>query len=205
MPFVAAPGVIKCELLYHWSGGKVMANVLHLWDTAGHPAPFTSAEIDPGLADQVFAGWTTGASAIMSTRAGTVTLDKVVLTDLSSITGVQAESTHAPVTGGASGSALPSGDCVLIKLSSALRSRHGRGRVYVPGETVNNVDAFGAFTSAYVTSVTTGWETFLAALLAAALPLAPVILDRAAGTFVAATGYQVESIARSQRRRELDH
>lgn len=205
MPFIAAPGVLKAEFLYHWSGGKVMANVLHLIRNSGSLSSWTPTDLNVGLANTVFDAWTSGSNNIMANRAGTLTLDRVVLTDLSSITGVQAVSTRAAFTGAASGSALPSGVCSLIKLQTATRSRHGRGRIFLPAVTVNDVDAFGALTSGYITLIVDGWTLFVAAILTASTPLEPVVLNRAAGTALAVTSFTVESIARSQRRRELDH
>lgn len=205
MPFIAAPGVLKCEFLYHWSGGKPMANVLHLLRVSGSLAAWSVGELTSALADECFDGWKIGSFNIMTTRAGTVTLDKVVLTDLTTIAGIQAVSGRAAQVGGASGSALPSGTCALIKLSTATRSRHGRGRIYLPGLVTGDVDAFGAITSTTIGHIETGFQDFVTAIDIASVPMQVVVLNRAAGTALAMTTFACEGIARSQRRRELDH
>jgi hypothetical protein len=77
--------------------------------------------------------------------------------------------------------------------------------VYLPAITVNDVDAFGALVPSYTATVKAGWDLFVTGAAAAHVPVEPVILNRAAGTAIAVTSRDVETIARSQRRRELDH
>lgn len=201
MAFVAIPGAVKVEVLQTWDAIKPVVNVLHFGRNPHSAAPWTFAALQ-SLADAVFASWNTNWGSIVSHHMVT---DGVRATDLTTATGFQATSTGAPVTGSDATESLPSSTACVVTLRTAIRSRSGRGRIFLAGMTTGALDNAGKFTAAFEATadnlvthlVSDAGITAIAALSVASKKLADYNI---------VTAHLVRSgIVRSQRRREEDH
>jgi len=132
------PGVIEVILRWALPNGKLVSNVLH-GENLG-PVP-----VDPALAQALFAGivgdaaWTTYAAHIATTAA----LQRVDVRDLNVALAPLFESTGAAAAGTDAFFPVPEGVALVATLKAAIAGRSGRGRVYLPGFGVDNVDAQG--------------------------------------------------------------
>jgi hypothetical protein len=118
----------------------------------------------------------------------TSSISVVDITPLDGVSATQSFPTGSPAEWAGSGS---TGDrivqaCALVKLTTALRGRSYRGRIYLPW-VVETATTNGDLNSANVDAVTDGWQTFKAAMDTAAAPLV-------VASYVHATAQIVETI-----------
>lgn len=87
----------------------------------------------------------------------------------------------------------------LIRKSTALGGRRGRGRMYMPGGAEADINGAGQIEAATLTALQTDCTAFLNALLAADCPM--VLLHSDATTPTLVTALTVDATAATQRRR----
>lgn len=142
--------------------------------------------------------WVTDLIVANVWGSATWALTQIVSTDLSVAGGIQII-TPTPGTGG-SGSGAASGLCALVKLNTGLRSRSGRGRIFIgplkaTAVTGDQVSA-GAITT--VNSEMNNLDTDLAGL---AKPTQLVVASRKLGLSHVVTSHNCELLVAYQRRR----
>lgn len=109
----------------------------------------------------------------------------------------QASSVIAQV--GTGGGATPSPrSCMVISFQSALPTRAGRGRMFLPSPDMSHYDNQGKFLAAAAAAVSTAFANGLTTFKATSTP---VIYHRAAKTGTNITGVKVGIIVGTQRRR----
>jgi hypothetical protein len=118
-----------------------------------------------GLANSIFTNY---AAQILPLQAAQTTFEDVVVTDLNTAGAPQGTSTIAPAVGSAGGGATNAAACKVATIHTAIRSRTGRGRIYLGGMANNDVVGPQAWTAASITAMNNDWLAFLVAL--AALP-----------------------------------
>lgn len=159
-PYIPADKTAQAVMVYN-SNTQIVENVLHFLGTAEWtPALLTS------LNTQLVTWETTYGAA---QRGNSNALTAVISTDMSSQTGPSV-STTANVIGSAAGAAVPNNVTLAVKLSTALRGRSYRGRIYWVGLTTSQLD-----TTLNDQGVTAAVATAIAAAVTALLPAAGVI------------------------------
>ncbi len=204
VPFVAIPGAAKVEVLYTWMGSKNMALVMHAGQPAEVPTPWTAAEV-ASIAEAVWTATTNGATGFIGEQTHDITELSVRVTDLSTSSGPQFTTVHPAVNGAAAGSSAPPADAVVVSLLTSLRSRSGRGRIYVPGFPAGSLDAHGAISAPLAAYMESAVAALDAALTASTAHARLAVASRRLGTYHNITGQHVHPLVRTQRRRELDH
>lgn len=126
----------------------------------------------------------------------------------------EATAANAAIPGSNADAILPSNVSVLFKKRTGFAGKHNRGRTYFPWMVANSlVTEVGGISPAEVTALQTAGSAFLAALLAAQVPM--VIANKTLvttppdtkphvthiGGSTAVTAYLVESTIATQRRR----
>lgn len=126
-----APGVLRAVLGYSITGKPFAANILHFTKmTGGAPDLF-----DLGVALEA---WHT--TNIIGRQHVNTSLNRIILTDLSTDTGQSIEFTQGlPNTGTLTGDPLPNSIAAVVSLHTAFRGRSFRGRIYHMGLTEGQV------------------------------------------------------------------
>lgn len=129
-----------------------------------------------------------------------VTCDTVATSGLDPVTFKQVTKEVATLglPGTDAGATLPPQDTVVVSFTSALASKKGRGRMYLPVFGADKT-AGGRLTAAAQTIVQLGMANFGANLIASGLT--PVIFNRVSGITQAITGGSVGDVIDTQRRR----
>jgi hypothetical protein len=87
----------------------------------------------------------------------------------------------------------------IVKLTTSLRGRSNRGRLYLPG-TCESVQNGGTLVAGTVTSMQTAWNNFLTAMVAAGQQ--PVVASYLHATQHPVAAFTVETFLATQRRRQ---
>jgi hypothetical protein len=118
-----------------------------------------------GLAAAVVTAWGDNIAPIVAT---TDTLTSVTVQDLSSDTGVVAETT-ATTAGSGSGNAMPPNIAININHVIARRYRGGKPKTFLRAGTVSDVHATlkNEWSAAFIATATTAWQAFVSDVLAA--------------------------------------
>lgn len=116
------------------------------------------------MAAAVAAAWATDLKPFASSE---VELTEVVIVDLSSSTAAVGTSAAA-ANGTRSGGVLSAGTCVMLNFAVARRYRGGKPRVYLPYFTQTDLTTAQEWLNASRTALLTAWNTWLAAVIAAA-------------------------------------
>jgi hypothetical protein len=105
------------------------------------------------------------------------------------------------LTGTGTGTPLTSNTSVLVRKETALGGRHGRGRMFVPGIQVSeiDVDESGLIGTTDLTAIQVTWTAFFDAMVASTC--LPVLLHADGSTPNAITALRVQPIVATQRRR----
>jgi hypothetical protein len=126
--------------------------------------------------------------------------------DITPLDGTSATSNH-PTGGGAKWTGAGSGDPIpnmasLIKLTTALRGRSHRGRIYLPAVPEGD-QANGVLTSSLTATVATGFINWMTAMAAdATTPQALVVASYKLAVATTITNLTCEPAAATQRRRQ---
>jgi hypothetical protein len=141
-------------------------------------------------------------AAMWGLVAPTMFVESVDVIDLDGISASSNFATGggAKWTGGGTGDPIPQGASV-IKLTTTLRGRSHRGRVYLPAVPEGD-QANGVLTGSVVATVQTAWVAFAAAMAAdATTPLAFVVASYKLATQTAISTISAEGKMATQRRR----
>jgi hypothetical protein len=153
MPFVPVPDTVEAEIRMTLDGQKI-ENTLYFYAAAGPDIANVSQ-----LASDLEGWWTLNCAPLLPLD---VALREIVITDLSSNTGLQYTSALAdPVFGTLGQPALPNNVSLAVSFRSAIRGRSYRGRNYVAalteGQVVNShvtEDVAAAWATAYNAIIT---------------------------------------------------
>jgi hypothetical protein len=138
-------------------------------------------------------------SSFMTPLASAVSLVRCIFKEGPNDTG--AFGTHSETTpGGDGGSGASSAVSYLIRKSTALGGRQGRGRMYLPGVTEASVGSDGVVSGAKVTALQDGADQLLNDLVVA--NLIPVLLHDGALTPTVITALSAQNVVATQRRRQ---
>lgn len=125
MPFIPVLNSVKV-VLEHTKRGQLVVNVYHV----SKSSPIITADL-AGIA-AIFFDWFD--TSIKELTVDTMTLDRIVVTDLSVENGEQyIEVISPPLAGTATGSDLPNNAAMVVKHLSLQTGRSYRGRTYVAG------------------------------------------------------------------------
>lgn len=118
---------------------------------------------------------------------------------------VEDHSTGAAIAGTAGAISAPRQTAGLIKLSTGLAGRTGRGRIYVPFPATASVQLDGSLGPAYTTNLATLAGAWSAQVVvpngAGSITLQPIIWHRSTHTFSLVTGAIPRTVWATQRRR----
>ena len=203
MPFVALPNAVKLEVLWLFEGSKPMATVLHALRSVVTGGGFSVLEVQT-LATEVFnqvaspQGWANDMTSKM-------TLTAVRCTDATSATGPQATSLGAAVICRGAIDALSPNNASVVTLHTSVRSRSGRGRIFLPGLSKASIDAQGQLIPAWIAAQLASTSDLDAVLIAGTPSMHLAVGSKKLGFALQVVSSSMKPLVRSQRRRELDH
>lgn len=192
MPFVAVPGTMKVEFLFHndfFDG----VNVLHMQGIDVEDL----AAMDDAAAAITLAYQTN----ILPQKCDAFVLDSVRCTSLETEFGPQSESISGEEGGRAAATPMTPERSVVVRLLTSLRGREHRGRIYDAGYADDQADVRGRLSPASQLQVMNNWQAFRVELLALPAPLSIVVYSRTLGVTNAVTGLNVNDVVGIQRRR----
>jgi hypothetical protein len=174
MPLPEIPDVFRCTL--NWYDANVpspAANVIHIEMASAVPS-----DVMARLNDNV-------SAAMWNYCRDTSSIVSVDITPLDGVSATETFYTGSPAEWAGSGS---TGDrivqaCALVKLTTSLRGRSYRGRVYLPW-VVETATANGVLNSANVDDVTAGWTNFVTDMTSLGSPLIVASYVHSASTIV---------------------
>lgn len=153
------PNVIRVELLYtnNSTTGTILNRLFFLYSgaapTDGDMATFTS---------NVSGYWATHCAALLPTEAA---LTAVKAVDLSSDSAALGEYS-TPVEGTRSGQDNSAQVAFLVTMGIARRYRGGKPKTFLPYGVAPDLENVGHWSTTFQTAVATGWNAFIAAVLA---------------------------------------
>lgn len=193
MPFTAIADTAKVEIIAHHTSTMIpIVNVLHV--SCG-PTPTNSHINDIANAIE------TNVLAFLNVWSPEWEGDSIQVTDLNVAGGFQTVNTGISGMLGTNAAGASPNNCGLVKLTTPLRSRSGRGRIYLSPISHAFIDVNGAIDSTWRTlasSFMDGFQTGLAAITPAE---GLVVASRVLGGSDSVTGILIEALVASQRRR----
>jgi hypothetical protein len=180
---VFIPTAIEVDLLWNITGGKQVKNVMHGIVAGGFAA--TTAIAQAVYASIIASGaWTTYHAFV---NAG-CSLAGVALRDIRGPNVLPlVTSTGAATPGSGAGLALAAGVSAVVKQSTALAGRGGRGRLYLPGLDSTSLNAnTGNFSAAFQTAANAFVAQVGTSLTASGITMA--VANPARQQFVGRTG-----------------
>lgn len=131
-PFIPVPNVFKVQLVYAYQGQRV-ENVFNVLSGGGLLAT------DADRIEAVFANWWTTTGRVQVSTA--LALQVIILDALNSSSGLHREyTTGFTAIGTNAGTQLPGNVTSSVKLTTGLRGRSFRGRIYWPGLTTGLIN-----------------------------------------------------------------
>lgn len=198
MAFIPIPNTAQVEYLCR-QDNQAVENVLHYFIAAGPP---TVSDLEV-LAGAAATWWNTALKPLTPTN---VSLVGIKVTSLQTNTAPVIEYvTGLPIVGTAGGTALPNNVTVVTRLTTDLRGRSYRGRVYHIGLTTTQVNG-NVLASTFRTSLQAAWASALVLGTAPAWTLCVASrftngAPRTTGVKTEVTGVSVNPTLDSQRRR----
>lgn len=185
--------VWRCTFNWSVAGGQLAVNVIHIRDESGAATAGDIFTAIDAAADQAMWGAQTDGASVHQV-------------DLLPLDGVHATSsfpTGSPAkwTGGSGGTTWTPQNANLIKVTTGLRGRSHRGRVFLPFVD-ESAGSDGVMLSATVTSVTAAWQDFDDDLSAGTPSLSFGVASYKLAQFNEATSILAESLFGTQRRRQ---
>jgi len=204
MPFVPLENGVRVEFVYN-QDGQIVENVQY--------AQFTSV---PDASDMAalgleLAGW--WSSDMSGNVSNTVHLVLIRIKGLTTDSEPAIEyTTGLPLTGAQSGVALPNNVTLAIKFNTGLAGRSFRGRNYFVGLTEAHLVSQNTVSPATITALVGSYNNLIDAYEAASFLLVVASffhgvdvdgnpIPRAAGIGTVVTGFTIDSVIDSQRRR----
>lgn len=173
----------------NWTdSGQSAVNVMHIL-RSGATASVIAASVDANVTTAMWGTVVNGAS-----------VNHLVVTPLDGAGASYTLNTTGAKWTGSGGVADPCVQCaVMIKLSTTLRGRSNRGRLYLPF-TSEAVSGGGVIAAGTQTTVQNAWNAFLTAMVAAGSQ--PVVASYLHATQHPVSAYTVELAMGTQRRRQ---
>lgn len=191
LPVIA--DVFRCALKWTDASAQDAVNVIHIQTNAAGRTP-----------TQVFTLIDANVTANMWASVGNSgAVQEVDITPLDGVTATQSFNTGAPAkwTGPGGGQQIPQSAC-LVKLSTGLRGRSRRGRIFLPFMSEAAI-ANGIIGGATVAAAQTAWDAFVAALVAdATTPSTLSVASYKTASAVSVDNVLIEQVAATQRRRQ---
>lgn len=177
------------EVVLPWLGyqGVKPRNVLHFHSATGTVAQL-AADLSTNLTDTMFLPMHTGQF-----------LNSVIITPMDGSTA----SAEFPITqrkGGGTGEVSPA-SAAIVSLRTGVRGSKGRGRVYIGPCTESEVQN-GLLAGADAANMTTAWNTFSAAMTAAAGVFDLAVASKKHAIAYPVTSLHAEAVIGTQRRRQ---
>lgn len=192
-PLPVIANVHRCALEWGLGSSQHAANVIHVHTTAGVA---TTAQVYACLNRNVTA-------AMWSSVGGSASVTDVNITPLDGVSPTTDFPTGSPAkwTGPGGGQTTPA-VATLVKLTTDLRGRSHRGRVYLPFQS-EAAEADGALNPATQTAAQAAWTTFLVDIASdATTPMTLVVASYLLGSARNVQTVTVEGMLATQRRRQ---
>lgn len=199
MPFIPVPNTASVECIYEWDN-QIVENTLY----------YTLGTATPDLSDltalvEAVSGFI--RSGLLPLMADTITLLRLVGRVLETLDGIQYISTTGlPLNGASTAESMPNNVAACISIRTGLAGRSFRGRNYVPGLTIANID-HNELNSTSLAAIVDVYEALIAPVPASAWNMSVVSrftagAPRAEGIATPVTQVVfVDNIVDSQRRR----
>jgi hypothetical protein len=186
------PNVFRVALNWTGAGGQIAVNVIHVLDNT---AAATTDDIEDAL--DTAAGGSLWAPVVPS-----ASVTDIAVTPLD---GVHATDHFAPGTPshwvGQNGTDFVPQVAVILKLSTGLRGRSHRGRVFLPFIEEGGIQN-GLLDSTTAANMTTSWSSFKTSLPTGTPSLEWVVASYKLGTAPVVTNVVCETVLATQRRRQ---
>lgn len=198
MAFIPLPAGLKVELKFTLAG-ELVVNVYHVTTEL----PLVSANLT-NIAEAFITAWIADAAGVLSSE---ITLDEVIVTDVSVEDGLQVTvTTDLPAAGEVVQQSLPNNVALVISNRSDLTGRSRRGRTYIAGipETAVQVNIVDVVTAGGLLTYHANLRTDLDVNHNTTLGVASYVSDGAPRTtalFTPFTNFIVNTRIDSQRRR----
>jgi hypothetical protein len=157
LPFV--PGVLRVELLTT-NNGTTRKQLNRLFFKYSGSAP-SNTELAT-LASNIETYWASHCSALLPSSGALTNVNLIDLSSAMGSIGAWAGST----AGTLSGTDMAANTAFLVTMGIQRHYRGSKPKTFLPFGTATQLTSEGAFTGSFVTSVTTGWNAFLAAIIA---------------------------------------
>lgn len=172
MAFIPAPECVKIALNF-----LVIVDTFSLVFHARTPAAVLPS--DCAALAGIYKGW--AIAHLMSLLSFQTSLEEVVATDLTSLTGsVFHDTVGLPFVGGNANPTMPVSNALCVTLNTALRGRSYRGRSYVAGMPSTAQSGPSHFTDPYTSSMQAAYEALPTAVTAGGY-IAAILSERNAG------------------------
>lgn len=197
MPFIPTPGCQQVALHFTQDGQHV-ANVFNV------NYPGVSTTIQEDIADAFDTWWSTNYNTLVSSA---VTLNEIVVTDMSTSTGPQFTKTDiTSPSGQLNGTAMPNNSALAATFLTGLRGRSYRGRMYIPGIASNILVSENTVKAISITDIITMLQALVTLLTAIDVVLSVLskfhaLAPRTEGVLTPVDGFRVDNTLDSQRRR----
>jgi hypothetical protein len=185
-------GVHRVTLNWRPLGGINFRNVLHVRGTS-----LTASQVGTQMDAALSVGQTNGMFEGLSTLLSCVQIDILPLDG----TSPTFSKTISTITGGGGSGEYTPAVAAVVSLKTGQRGSRGRGRFYggpIPEAGQEN----GVLNATRVTDMTTGWNAFVAALIAGSPSLHLVVASYKHADAHDVTSIRVDSILGTQRRRQ---
>lgn len=154
-----APGVLRTQINFTLQSDNTALSRIFIKYTGTAPTPAQAA----AFAVAVGTAWNTNMSSLMNSsyfQTG------VAIEDLSSATGaIGSDSTqHA---GTRAGNTLPASACLMVQFLIARRYRGGKPKIFLPLGMSQDLATGPQWSGTFLGAVQTGWNAFIAAVIAA--------------------------------------
>jgi hypothetical protein len=154
-PLPPVPVTLKMVMQHQLGDDLNLDNVLHFtYNIADEPLSAAQVAV---LALDGFNAWSTHLMPVLSSG---LTFVNCQVTDLSLLTGNQADNPGS-VAGGVAGGTLPGGTAMVVKLLTPLRGRSFRGRVFLGGIPPSYQQTAQEYFAADVIVVANAYEAFV--------------------------------------------
>lgn len=186
-PLPTIADVFRCALVWGGSGGQSAVNVMHI------SAPGATAS---GVRDALEAHVTSGMWSTVATGASVKKLEVTPLDGASG--GIEYVTSGGAKWTGNGGADYSPGVAAIIKLSTGLRGRSNRGRLFLPFTTEQDILG-GLIDDSIVVAVSSAWDTFANALVADDMALG--VASYKNSNWHQAVAIALEKIVATQKRR----
>lgn len=190
MPLPVIANTYRIALIWNRHSGVAPVNVFHVRDTAPtHTDTQVGNAVWAALDNEMFTGINTAHE-----------VHDMLVTNLTAANAATSVPNLAGNHGQSTGDSIPN-LCALMSLHTAQRGSRGRGRCYV-GPITETAQADGIFDATKAATMLTGWNNFIAALVANTPHLELVVASYRHADAHSITSIRVDSVCATQRRRQ---